>query len=228
MREMVLATRNAKKIEELRRILGHALPGLKLLSLDDIGVLCDIEENGSTFEENAVIKASVPASLGYIGIADDSGLSVDFLGGAPGVRSARYAGDGCTPADCRAKLLEEMKDVPEEKRGAGFVSVMALCLPDGCGITVPPSLSIGDELAAATGRKKEYTLTVRGECRGRITTEQTGDRGFGYDCLFMSDDLGVTFGVASPADKDAVSHRGRSLALFSSALKAVFKGAENA
>ena len=224
MIEAVLASRNAKKIEELRRILGRTLPGIKLLSLSDIGFEDEIEETGATFEENAIIKASVPASLGYIGIADDSGLAVDRLGGAPGVTSARYAGEGCTPADCRVKLLEVMKNVPEGDRGAGFVSVMALCLPEGSEITVPEAYAIGEELAAASGRKRELTLTVRGECRGRITDREIGSGGFGYDSVFMSDDLGVTFGEATASAKDGVSHRGRSLEAFSRVLGEVFEG----
>lgn len=226
MIEAVLASRNAKKIEELRRILSRTLPDIRLLSLSDIGFEDEIEETGATFEENAIIKASVPASLGYIGIADDSGLSVDFLDGAPGVTSARYAGEGCTPADCRVKLLEAMKGVPESERGAGFVSVMALCLPDGSAIAVPEKYSISEELAALTGRKRDLTVTVRGECRGKITDREIGTGGFGYDSLFLSDDLGVTFGEASSEKKDGVSHRGRSLSAFSHALGDIFGGVE--
>ena len=131
----VLASNNKRKLAELLAIMKEDLPGNELLLLSDIGFTGDIEENGSTFEENSKIKASVPASLGYIGIADDSGLAVDALGGAPGVTSARYSGEGCTPADCRVKLLDVMKNVPEKERGAGFVSVMALCLPEGSVIT---------------------------------------------------------------------------------------------
>ncbi len=224
MTEMVLASHNAKKIEEVKRILEKTLPDIRLLSLSDIGCEGEIEETGETFEENAIIKASVPASLGYIGIADDSGLSVDFLGGAPGVTSARYAGDGCTPADCREKLLEVMKDVPAQDRGAGFVSVMALCLPENSAIKIPIGYAISEELAAASGRKRELTLTVRGECRGVITDRETGAGGFGYDVLFMSDDLGMTFGQATAAQKDAVSHRGRSLDAFSRVLGEIFGG----
>lgn len=224
MIEAVLASRNAKKIEELRRILEKTLPGIKLFSLSDIGYDDEIEETGGTYEENAIIKASVPASLGYIGIADDSGLSVDVLGGAPGVTSARFAGEGCTPADCRVKLLEEMKGVPDENRGAGFVSVMALCLPDGSAITVPEKYAISEKLAALTNRKRELTLTVRGECRGVITTREIGTGGFGYDSLFLSDDLGVTFGEATAEAKDGVSHRGRSLEAFSRVLGEIFGG----
>lgn len=224
MTKLVLASRNAKKIEELKRILARTLPDVSLLSLNDIGYEGEIEETGATFEENAIIKAAVPASLGYIGIADDSGLSVDVLGGAPGVLSARYAGDGCTPANCRVKLLEEMISVPDEKRGAGFVSVMALCLPEGSDVQVPPALAISRELSALTGRKRELTLTVRGECRGTITRCEIGTAGFGYDSLFLSDDLGVTFGEATAEAKDGVSHRGRSLAEFSRVLGELFEG----
>ena len=223
MIEMVLSSHNEKKIGELRRILSAALPEVRLLSLSDIGVRDDIPENGETFEKNAIIKASVPASLGYIGIADDSGLSVDFLGGAPGVRSARYAGDDGTPADCRRKLLDVMRDVPDGKRGAGFVSVTALCLPENSEVVIPPEYSIGEDLAARSGRRRELTLTVRGECRGSITREERGTGGFGYDVIFLSDDLGITFGEADAASKDRVSHRGRSLSALSAVLTEIFK-----
>lgn len=224
MIEMVLASHNPKKIEELRRILARELSGISLLSLADIGITGEIPEDGASYEENAIIKASVPARLGYIGIADDSGLSVDALDGAPGIRSARFAGEGGTPAEYRAKLLSVMDRVPDGDRSARFVSVMALCLPEGYEIRVPERLAISEKLAGISRRPRELTLTVRGECRGRITREEIGEGGFGYDCIFFSDELGETFAEASPEKKDSVSHRGRSLRAFSAALKQVFEG----
>jgi XTP/dITP diphosphohydrolase len=164
-----------------------------VLSLGDIGYTGDIEETGDTFEENSKIKASVPASLGYIGIADDSGLCVDALGGAPGVHSARYSGGG--DAENIKKLLSELEDVPDEKRGAKFVCVMTAVFPDG------------------------KTVSARGEARGVILREKKGEDGFGYDPVFYSTDLNKTFAEAEPDEKNKVSHRGRALALFCEKLK---------
>ena len=123
--KFVLASNNIKKISEMRRILEKIVPGVELLSLADVGYIYDIEENGKTFTENALIKARIPASLGYIGIADDSGLVVDALGGAPGVYSARYAGDGHDDKANKAKLLRELDGVADENRTAHFICVIA-------------------------------------------------------------------------------------------------------
>ena len=128
--KIVLASRNAKKIRELETLLAqHSSMHNEVLSLDDIGDSEEIVEDGTSFEENAWIKASVPAKLGYIGIADDSGLSVDALGGAPGIYSARYGGEGTNDAKNNEKLLTELHTVPDEKRGAAFVSAVACVFP---------------------------------------------------------------------------------------------------
>ena len=193
MMKFVLASNNKKKIAELRAILSEIMPDCEVLSLCDIGFICDIEETGDTFEENSIIKASVPARLGYIGIADDSGLCVDALGGAPGVRSARYSGGG--DAENIKKLLSELRNVPDDMRGAKFVCVMSAVFPDG------------------------KTVTARGEAKGLILREQRGFDGFGYDPVFYSLDLNKTFAEAEPDEKNKVSHRGRALALFSDKLK---------
>lgn len=193
MMKFVLASNNKKKISELRAILSSLLPDCEVLSLGDIGYTGDIEETGDTFEENSKIKASVPASLGYIGIADDSGLCVDALDGAPGVHSARYSGGG--DAENIKKLLSELEDVPDEKRGAKFVCVMTAVFPDG------------------------KTVSARGEARGVILREKKGEDGFGYDPVFYSTDLEKTFAEALPDEKNRVSHRGRALALFCEKLK---------
>jgi XTP/dITP diphosphohydrolase len=193
MMKFVLASNNKKKISELCAILSSLLPDCEVLSLGDIGYTGDIEETGDTFEENSKIKASVPASLGYIGIADDSGLCVDALGGAPGVHSARYSGGG--DAENIKKLLSELEDVPDEKRGAKFVCVMTAVFPDG------------------------KTVSARGEARGVILREKKGEDGFGYDPVFYSTDLNKTFAEAEPDEKNKVSHRGRALALFCEKLK---------
>ena len=186
MEKIVLASNNKKKITELRTILGSLMPDCEILSLRGAGIEGDIEENGTTFEENSVIKASVPARLGYIGIADDSGLCVDSLGGAPGVYSARYSGKG--DAENNKKLLSELSD--KNDRGAKFVCVMSAVFPDG------------------------DTVTARGEVSGMILTAPRGEDGFGYDPLFYCPELGKTFAEASADEKNAVSHRGRALAAF--------------
>ncbi len=195
MMKFVLASNNKKKIKELRTILSKLLPDCEVLSLGDIGFTGDIEENGATFEENSVIKASVPAKLGYIGVADDSGLCVDALDGAPGIHSARYSGGGDN--ENIEKLLCELKDVPDEKRTAKFVCVMSAVFPDG------------------------KIITARGEAHGVILRERRGEDGFGYDPLFYSDDLKKTFAEAEPDEKNGVSHRGRALSDFCGKLKGV-------
>ena len=203
--ELVLASRNRKKAVEIGAILSSlGLKNLRLLSLADIGYEEEIEENGATFEENAMIKASVPASLGYYGIADDSGLEVDALCGRPGIYSARYAAlAGEHPGDeaNNQKLLKEMANVPEEKRTARFVCAAALCVPDG---------------------KPGESFVLRGACEGRILTEASGDGGFGYDPLFWCDALGQSFGTASDTDKNAVSHRYAAFRLLAKRLAEVF------
>ena len=193
--KFVLASNNKKKIAELRSILSSLLPECEVLSLKDAGIEGDIEENGTTFEENSIIKASVPAKLGYIGIADDSGLCVDALHGAPGVYSARYSGGG-DQANID-KLLRELDTVPEQQRTAKFVCVMSAVFPDG------------------------RIITARGEAHGVILRERRGDDGFGYDPVFYSTDLQKTFAEASPDEKNKVSHRGRALTLFSEKLRGI-------
>ena len=223
MTNVVLATHNEHKAKEFREIFGSVCPDVRILTLSDIGHNEEIEENGATFEENAIIKASLPASFGYIGIADDSGLAVDFLGGDPGVHSARYAGEGCDSAACREKLLRVMADVPEKERGAGFVCVIALCLPDGSGLSVPDDLRINEDLARRSGRRAEMTAVVRGECRGVITEREYGDLGFGYDPVFFTPQFGKTFGEISADEKNSISHRGRAAEKFAPVLARVLK-----
>ena len=193
--KIVLASRNRKKIKELRTLLSKEGFDIDILSLGDIGYYGDIEENGSSFEENAVIKASVPASLGYIGIADDSGLCVDALDGAPGIYSARFAGEPCNDSENNRKLLAMLGDLPAEKRGACFVCTIAAVAPNGS------------------------RITVRGECRGRILTELHGKAGFGYDPLFFYDSLGKTFAELSQEEKNRVSHRAVAIKKFSTEFK---------
>ena len=148
----------------------------------------EIEEDGTTFEENSLKKARVIMEVsGKPALADDSGLTVDWLDGAPGVYSARFAGEDGNDDLNNAKLLELMKDVPEEQRGAAFVSVITLIFPDG------------------------ETLVARGECRGRILFEKRGPNGFGYDPLFVPDGYEESFGELPAEEKNKISHRARAL-----------------
>ncbi|MBE6608407.1 MAG: XTP/dITP diphosphatase [Ruminococcaceae bacterium] len=186
--KVVLASRNKNKVKEIKAIY-KAITGseLDILSLDDIGYTDEIEEDGSSFEENAAIKASVPAKLGYIGLADDSGLAVDALGGAPGIYSARYSGECATDAKNNAKLLKNLEGVSD--RSAKFVCVFSAVAPDG------------------------KNITVRGECPGVIAESESGNGGFGYDPLFIYQPLSKTFGELSSDEKNEVSHRAKALSL---------------
>lgn len=198
--KIVLASRNKKKIEELRTLLSEELPLAEVLSLDDVGITGEIEEDGDTFEENALIKARVAASTGYIGVADDSGLSVDALGGEPGVYSARYAAKCSFAGDHDDEgnnqcLLFNLRNVPDEERTGAYVCAIACVFPDG----------------------REFT--VRGESRGRILKEYHGNGGFGYDPLFYFEQFGRTFAEITPEQKHSVSHRGIAIRAFAKKLK---------
>ena len=186
--EIVLASRNAHKIKEIEAVLGRCgLDGIKLLSLDDIGFTGEIDETGATFAENAVIKASVPASMGYVSIADDSGLEVDYLDKAPGVYSARYMGEDTPYTIKNNHIIELLKDAKGEERSARFVCVIACVMPDG------------------------ETFTTRGTIEGRIGYEEKGENGFGYDPIFYLPERGCTTAELPPEQKNEISHRGRAL-----------------
>ena len=195
MTKIVMSSNNMHKIKEIEAFLRELCPNDKngepfeILSLANIGYTADIVEDGETFEENALIKARTVAKLGYIGIADDSGLCVDALNGEPGVYSARYAG-GHDDADNNRKLLENMKDVPVEKRGAHFVSVIACVFPDG------------------------REIVARGECPGTILFDYRGNGGFGYDPLFLYEPMDKTFAQMNAEEKNAISHRARAMEAF--------------
>ncbi len=194
--EIVLASNNKHKVVELEYFINemcreHGIESIKVLTLSDIGFTDEIVENGKTFEENALIKARAVAARGYIGIADDSGLCVDALGGEPGVYSARYAGEPCDDAKNNALLLEKMASVPEGARTAHFVSVIGLAYPSGKG------------------------FTVRGECPGKILFALRGNGGFGYDPLFLYEPYGKTYAEINAEEKNAISHRARAMRLFS-------------
>ncbi len=193
MRELVLATRNTHKLAEARAILADA--GVGVRGLEEFDDVPEVVEDRDTFEGNAAKKAEeVSRATGLATLADDSGLVVDALGGAPGVLSARSAGQDGDNAANNAKLLTEMAEVDDSGRAARFVCVIALA------------------------REGRPTRLFRGETSGRIAREQEGRGGFGYDPLFVSDDLGVTFAEAGGPEKNAVSHRGRALGEFARAL----------
>jgi len=179
-----VATNNQKKLKEIQRILDSF--GITAKTLKELGIAVEIEENGTTFEENAVIKAKTIAQLANLPtISDDSGLEVDALSGAPGVYTARFAGENATDDENIDKLLCEMKNVEKDDRTARFVSVVCLYMPDG-----------------------RHTV-CRGTCEGWIGYERIGDGGFGYDPVFMVDE--ISYSQMSPEAKDAISHRGSAL-----------------
>ena len=191
--KLVLASKNRHKLIEMQTILGAL--GLEVVLESEVGVDVDVEETGTTFEENALLKAkAVMEASGMAAIADDSGLEVDALNGAPGVYSARY-GNKNSDAERTAFLLENMRDVPAEQRTARFVSAIACALPDG------------------------RVVAARGTCEGTILFETRGDNGFGYDPVFYVPELGMTFAEADGAQKNAISHRGNALKKFVQAWK---------
>ncbi len=197
MTKIVLASRNKKKIQELKVLLNEQIgTEIEVLSLDDIGFYDDIIETGETFEENAITKASVPARLGYIGIADDSGLCVTALNDAPGVYSARYSGGD--DEDNNDLLLKELED--KNDRSARYVCVMACVFPN-----------------------HENDFTVRGECHGQILKERQGNAGFGYDPLFYYEPFGKTFAEIDLAKKNEVSHRSNAIKKFVNELKRILQ-----
>ena len=192
---LVVATRSAHKLRELLELLD--LDRSELVSLDDLGVTGDPIEDGQTFETNAAIKARAAVrATGLPSLADDSGIEVDALDGAPGVRTRRYAGEDATDVDNNRKLLAALRGLPPERRGARYVCVLALALP-----------------ADAGARGGQPVMFARGTCRGRIATKPRGSGGFGYDPIFepaSEPPGGSTLGLWTPAEKHAISHRARA------------------
>lgn len=192
--KVIAATKNLGKIKEIQEILAPL--DMEVLSQHEIGIDVDAEEMGDTFEKNALIKARAAAMLcDYPILADDSGLCVDALDGKPGVHSARYAGEDATDEDKIRKLLSELKD--KDDRSAKFITAVAFIFPDG------------------------IEVTAEGEVKGHITDEPMGIRGFGYDPIFFSDELGKTFAQATDEEKNSVSHRARALRSLFEKLKAM-------
>lgn len=187
MAKLLVATHNPGKVVEFAEMLQDK--EIKWLSLHDVGVVQDVEETGSTFRENSVLKATAyAAETGLLTLADDSGLEVDALNGAPGVYTARYGGAGLTAVQRYQKLLDEIKEVPLPQRTARFRCVIVLAAPDG---------------------------TILGEsegiCEGMIATEPKGDGGFGYDPVFYMPELQKTMAQLPPEQKHQISHRGRAM-----------------
>jgi XTP/dITP diphosphohydrolase len=185
--KLLIASANKGKVGEYRALLDGV--DCELLSMADAGLDGGVEETGTTYEENARLKAGTCAQRsGLLTLADDSGLEVDALWGEPGIRSARYAGEKATDSERVAHLLAKLKDVPEEQRGARFVCVIAIATPEG-----------------------EVTF-CNGECRGSVVTEPRGAKGFGYDPAFLVPEFGVTMAELPPEVKNRISHRGRAAA----------------
>lgn len=192
--KIVLASKNAHKIKELQTLLSKNIEDIEILSLDEVGIVDEIEENGATYEENALIKARAAASTGYIGVGDDSGLSVRALGGAPGVFSARYAGVHGDNEANNAALLKNLEG--ESDRFAEFVCTIACVFPDG-----------------------REPIVVEGRTAGIIIDTARGSEGFGYDPLFFYEPLGKTFAELTADEKNAISHRGKAIEAFAERLK---------
>jgi len=193
---IVLATRNKGKTREIRELLKDFPIDIK--NLDDFGPIPEVIEDGETFDDNAYKKASFTAKiLGHPAMADDSGLCVEALDGAPGVYSARYAGDNASDEDNVKKMLDDLKG--KENRDAAFKCVISIAVPTGA------------------------ALTYEGECNGVLTKEPAGDNGFGYDPLFFYPDFNKTFAQLSIQEKGQVSHRGKALKEIASEIDKIIK-----
>ncbi len=190
MTEIIFATNNQDKVREIREIFADS--PVQIRTLKECGIDVDVEENGTTFEENAKIKAEAVCRMtGAITLADDSGLEIDYLNGEPGIYSARYMGKDTSYRIKNAKLIERLDGVPDEKRTARFVCAAAAAYPDGS------------------------TDVVRGTMEGRIAYEEAGQNGFGYDPIFYLPQYGCTSAQLAPEQKNAISHRGKAMRLIS-------------
>lgn len=197
MRRLVVATHNQKKGQEMREILVARFPDLELLTLDDYPGIEEPEETGTTYAENAVLKAeAAAAATGEACVADDAGLEIDFLNGKPGLQSKRFLGEK-TPFEVKiAAILEQMAGVPDDKRSARFRVAVALARPD------------------------QPVHSFAAACEGRIAFESRGTGGFGYDSIFFLPDLGCTMAELTPEQKNAVSHRGKVLKMLGDYIQA--------
>ena len=193
---IIFATGNEGKMREIRMIMADL--GLEILSMKEAGLFADVDENGTTFEENAVIKAKAIAALcNDIVLADDSGLEVDALNKEPGVYSARYMGEETSYRIKNANIIERLAGVPEEERTARFVCAIAAVLPDG------------------------KVLECKAAMEGRIGYEERGENGFGYDPIFMLPEYGKSTAEISSEEKNELSHRGKALRMMKEKLQEV-------
>jgi len=193
MKQIILATKNKNKLVEVKAVLGN---DYEVLSMEDIGIDVDVEENGTTFEENATIKAEAICKICDKPVmADDSGLEIDYLDKKPGVLSARFLGHDTSYDIKNAKILEMLEDVPEEKRTARFVCSIAVAFPD------------------------RDTVVVRDTIEGIIGYESAGENGFGYDPIFYVPELKKTTAQLSMEEKNKISHRGKALVKMANRLK---------
>lgn len=198
---LLLATRNAGKLAELRRLLHDAVPGVEVVGLRDVPEYPEAPETGATFAENALLKAREAVKYtGLPAVADDSGITVDALNGMPGVLSARWSGRHGDDDANTALLLGQLADVPDERRGAAFVCAAALVTPDGA-----------EEV-------------LQRDWRGRVTHEKRGTNGFGYDPVFVPDGLEQSSAELDPAEKDARSHRGQAFVALVPVIRRVLTG----
>lgn len=197
MKKIIFATGNAGKMREIREILADF--GAEILSMKEAGISTDAEENGASYEENALIKARAVAEKAgdAVVLADDSGLEIDALGGEPGIYSARYLGEDTSYRVKNANLIERLAGVPEEKRTARFVCAIAAVLPDG------------------------RELVTKAAVEGRIGYEEKGEGGFGYDPIFYVPEFGRTTAELSEEEKNQISHRGKALRLMKEELRKV-------
>ncbi len=186
MREIIFATKNKGKIKEINEIMRDT--GIMVISMEEAGIDIDIVEDGETFEENAIKKAvAIMKISGKIALSDDSGLVVDYLGGAPGIYSARFGGEGATDADKNEKVLSLLQGVPHKERTARFVCVTGAAFPDGT------------------------TITTKGTLEGLIAEAPIGNQGFGYDPIFFIPEYDRTVAQMDAAIKNQISHRGKAL-----------------
>lgn len=194
MKKIIFATKNKGKIKEINAIMSDM--NVEVVSMEDAGINIDVVEDGNTFEENAIKKAEeIMKVSGLITMADDSGLEIDYLDGAPGVYSARYMGEDTPYSIKNSKILEIMKDVKEENRTARFVSVIATAIPN------------------------KETITTKGTVEGIIGYEIKGENGFGYDPIFYVPEYNMTTAEMTPELKNNISHRGKALRLMKEELK---------
>jgi len=193
MKKLIFATGNENKMKEIRMILGDL--DYEILSMKEAGIDADIVEDGKTFEENAIIKATAISKLsGCLVLADDSGLEVDYMDKMPGIYSARWMGEDTSYRIKNKAIIDKLEGVPDEKRTARFVCAIAAAFPDG------------------------RVVTKRGTIEGIIGYEERGENGFGYDPIFFLPEYGKTTAELSPEEKNQISHRGRALELIKSEL----------